>query len=632
MSEDFNDLPDLDDLFSGEDFDEPLADPEVINILFIGRRKLFDTFLATVGADPFTNFVYTKTVEDAIDHLLVDIFAIVMLDNEDPDMDLITISRIVRVNHPLARIVALSSSRRSLFIADIINHGAVDAYLPLPAQDHELLTIMTEQQAKHEIDKMLTTFVSDPPLMSAASYLLLDPSLSAREDEPVKFVGIMVAYKSVPRYSQYFEDLLAKDEILFAGYLSGITMLGQELLKSADPLKEINFGGISVIFRFYDDLQYSIFVRNLSKHNVGKAEEVITDILGELMSAHENILASTDRPTDEELVGMEAICNRFDNVNEQVIYEHETKDQGQVFKGQEVLIYGTDNKEHQKIMNYLDSKVEFRITTTSKEEEAKDFFRNTEIAVLVIDSDLNNYAVQSPLDFADFVKDEYPFTQVIYQMRDRRASSPIIRSLNSGAINYLISYRSTRKELRDWIEKGIEKSLEIRAQSESSEAGGLDAAIIAKTMIRSNAQSYLTDSTPVLGGLFISKAETPIFKRFWEPSVAELDEHMLAGLVASLESVGGEMFYDDSSIGGLELGDSNILVEHRDEFNVVFFIKNLASHNVIMIKQDLENFTDKLWELVSGAEVHQDEEFASRLDTLSNKILSDFSEKYTETE
>jgi len=622
MSEDFEDISNLDDLFSG---DEETTNPIIQNnYLFVGRKKLFDQIYPTVTSTGSINFQYVTTVDEAIDLLLVDLYALVMLDNESPTMDLMTVSRIVRVNHPLARIVALSNSRRSLFIADIINHGSVDSYIPLPIESHKLQNIIIEQQAKHDINRMLTNFVSQPPKLSSASYLLLDPSLSSNEEEPVKFVGMMIAYKSVPRYSKYFEDLLAKDEILFAGYLSGITMLGQELMKSDDPLKEINFGGISVIFRFHDEIQFSVFVRNLSKHNYLDAEEQITSVIDNLLATTVDDIESTDRPSDIALDTMDEIVEEFDRYNDEVSdLAHNQSDSA--YHGLKVMMYGTDEAEMKRIKNYLGSKVDYSIVWFTDEHKAKTYLKNEDPSVLLLDSDLVNLDVQRPLDFADFVKDEFPFTQVIYLMRDRRASSPIIRSLNSGAINYLLSYRTTRKDLNEWIHRALDKSIEIRDQSHSDEVeGSLNAALAAKTRIRQNEASYLTDNKPEFQGVFIAEEENPLFKRFWGEQSVEYNDSMLAGMVASLESVGDEMFYDHSSIGGLELGESNLLVEHREDFNFIYFISNIGSHNVELIKRHLSEFTDNLFAVIRDAEDIKSETTLASLDTKTNNIFSDF--------
>ena len=627
MSDEF-DIPDLDDLFSGEDeFSNEIDDQEQFNYLFIGRKSLFDKLVPIVQKFTDANFVCKNTIDEAIDLLLVDIYAIVMIDAEDPKVDLITLSRIVRVNHPLARIIGLSNSKRSLYITDIINHGSLDAYLPLPVNEHLLINILADQQAKHDIYRMLTKFVSQPPELSAASYLLLDPSLSSGEDQPEKFVGLMIAYQSIPRYSRYFEDLLAKDEILFAGYLSGITMLGQELLNSKDPLKEINFGGISVIFRFHEDLQFSIFVRNLSKHNVVHAEEMITKVLDELLEYAEEEIASTHRPKDSTLDQIDLIVDNFQVFNALASDKQELGERILDFSGQTVLFYGTDLEELEKMEKYLKNKVDYSTISFTEEDKAKTYLKQHDPAVLVIDSDLENLDVQHPLAFADFVKDDYPFIQVIYLIRDRRASGPIITSLNSGAINYLLSYRTPRKELAEWIDRGIGKAIEIRRESEVAIDGGLNSALAAKTKIRKSEESYLPENQPVLEGIFVAKEENPIFKIFWNEGV-DYDDHMLAGLLASLDSVSGEMFYDENDVGGIELADTNVIVKHRSDFNIVFFVKNLLSHNINIVNKYLNKYGDQLYEVIDTAESPDDDRTHAVLDTKSNNILSDFSEVF----
>jgi len=294
MSEDFDSLfsDDIDSLFENDD--SSIITIQKANILIIGTIVLYRRFKRNLDPELY-NVVHVLSIDEAVVELLQELFGMVVIDNDEESIDVVTISRVVRINHPLARIVVSSSRRGSKLVANIVNHGSVDAFLPHPSKIGFIANLVAEQIARHEISKMLTTFVSQPPKLSKASYLLLDPTLSfGDENEPVKFVGIMISYRSVPRFNKFFEEILAKDEILFSGYLSGIAMLGKELLTTKEPLKEINFGGVSVIFRFIDELQISIFMRNLTRHNYDAAESRITEILDELISEQGHELENMD--------------------------------------------------------------------------------------------------------------------------------------------------------------------------------------------------------------------------------------------------------------------------------------------------------------------------------------------------
>lgn len=630
---DEDNVPDIDSLFNIEP--QETVKSEQINALFIGTQVIYEKLSDILNSIQTINFIHVNSIDDAIDLLLRDIFAIVIIEDETPDIDVVTVSRIIQVNHPLARIVVVSRTRRSLKIADFINHGSVDAFIPKPLDPKQVISMITEQQAKHDIERMLTNFVSSPPKLSTASYLLLDPTLSYNEDEPVKFVGIMIAYNTVPRYSRFFEDLLAKDEILFAGYLSGISMLGREMLDSKEPLKEINFGGVSVIFRFHEDIQFSIFVRNISKHNFQDAESTITEVINTILLGTENYLASRDRVPRAIHEQIHKITDLFTETNAKARYKKELEKKKTSFDGQLILYYGTDLDEGEKVKAYLQRDFPCNVAITNSHDEANRLLKHPNCSVLILDSNIETIDdVQHPLDFADFARDEIPYLRVVYLMRDRRASEPIINSLNRGAINYLLPYRITRKELSDWIHRALEKVIEIRAQTTTVDgvSGSLDGAEIAKSMIRANEASYLTEEKPILDGIIISKDENPVFQIFWsDRSRISFDDTMIAGIVASLESVSGEMFFDDSTIGGFELGNANIMVQHRAEFNIAFFIENVNSQNALLINQDLPKYADRLYGVIQdNQESLKSDITAARFDTISNNIFSDFTEKYTE--
>lgn len=630
--EEFDPLGDLDSLFENEESYSQLR--ELNNILIIGSRGKYNTF-KKVLANSVENYNITQkdTLDEAIVLLLQELFAIVVIDNDHEDINPVSISRVVRINHPLARIVVVSKKRGSRLIANIINLGSVDAFLSYPINNDYVRNLFTEQLAKHEIAKMLASFVSQPPKLSKASYLLLDPSLSfADESKPVTFVGIMIVYKSVPRFTMFFEDLLAKDEILFAGYLSGVAMLGRELLTSKDPLKEINFGGISVIIRFYDDIQISIFVRNLTSHNFANAEKVILGIIQEMLDNHIRSIAAFDLIPQDSYQSIKKLSLKLADTNK----DEELPEEIVHSENLEVLLYGSDEASQERLVKFFKKKSEINITSTIIHEEAIKFLNRHNCGVVLLDSEVPS-DVEDTLIFAEHAKEIAPYIQVIFRARDRRASSPLIYALNSGFINFLIPYKLSRKQTLDWTQNALEKAVEIEAQSKSSEGieQTLDQAAIARTMIRSNLAQYDADDVPELHGIFIFKEVTPIFQIFWEyqESKIEFDGELMAGLVSSLDSVGNEMFTESAGIGGLELGGAKILVRHSEDIKVAFFVKHLDPNTSVVVDKEVSNVAFQIFKIIADENRQFDSyKIKARFDTLCNNMYSEFTERFSKIE
>ncbi len=629
--EEFDPLDDLDSLFENEESYANIAQQN--NILIIGSRGKYNT-IKKVLSNSLENYnIFQKeTLDEAIVLLLQELFAIVIIDNDREDISAISVSRVVRINHPLARVVVISKKRGSRLIANIINHGSVDAFLSYPLKEDYVSNLFAEQLAKHEIAKMLSSFVSQPPKLSKASYLLLDPTLSfGDETKPVKFVGIMIIWKSVPRFTKFYEEVLAKDEILFAGYLSGIAMLGRELISSKDPLKEINFGGISVILRFHDDLQISIFVRNLTRHNFENAEIKITEIIDELIRDNIDEISQFDLIPNKAYQNIVSICGKLKAANQ--IEELPTEINLDISENYEVLLFGNDRESQDRLVKYFDKKSGIKITSTTEHSEAIKFLNSHHCPVLLLDSNLSEDS-GDPLFFAEHAKEINPSIQVIFRARDRRASSPLIVALNSGFVNYLIPYKLSRKQTLDWSVKAMEKSIEIEEQSKSGEGidQALDQAAIARTMIRGNLEQYDVDDVPELHGIFVFKDVTPIFQVFWEyqNSKIEFDEEMMAGLVSSLDSVGGEMFTEFESIGALELGGAKIIVQHSEDIKVAFFVKHLDPNTSVVVDKFISEVAIQIFKIIAEENRQIDSyKIKARFDTLCNRMYSEFNEQFS---
>ncbi|MHA2249939.1 MAG: hypothetical protein ACXAD7_06235, partial [Candidatus Kariarchaeaceae archaeon] len=410
---------DIDSLFADEDSFQ--VDPT--KILVIGEKDTYDMFTSLV--DDTYRLYHVYNIDNAITFLLQEKFAIIFLDSDAKDMKLVEVSKAVRTNHPLARIIVYSKKPKSSQIADIINYGSVNACLVHPLTTESVYKLISEQEAKYEISKTLTSFVSQPPKLSKASYLLLDPSLSfADEDKPAKFVGLMIVSFSVPKYTKFFEDFLAQDDVLFAGYLSSITLMGRELFTNREPLKEINFGGISVIFRFHEDIQISIFVRNLTRHNVDQVEETISEIVGDIMEKTSHEFNEIEISLESEQL-ISKIAQKFEDENEKI--ESEESEPKKDYERQLILLYGSDIREQLKLLEKLEKK-NLRLKSTIVESTAIEILQNEDCGVLLLDSQIE--IGRKPLDFAEFAREIIPSIQIIFRERDMKSHDSLVQALN----------------------------------------------------------------------------------------------------------------------------------------------------------------------------------------------------------
>ncbi|MHA2169198.1 MAG: hypothetical protein ACXAB7_04820 [Candidatus Kariarchaeaceae archaeon] len=615
---------DIDSLFENEESYEV----EIPKILLIGSKETFDAFDIFLG-DAYKLF-HVYNIDNAITFLLQESFAVVILDNDAKDMKIVDVSNAVRNNHSLARIVVVTKKPKSSQIIEMVNFGSVDAILSYPLTQEGVYKVISEQDAKWSISKEVTAFITQPPKLSKASYLLLDPSLSfADENKPAKFVGIMIVSFTVPKYSKFFEDVLVQDDVLFAGFLSSIAIMGTELFANQEPLKEINFGGISVIFRFHDDIQISIFVRNLTRHNVDTVEIKIDEIVADIILLTGNVLTQVDIGDEAENT-INMISQKFINANQEALIEEpeEVKD----FENQVVLIFGSDEKAQEKLKSKLENRG-LKVRSSVIESEAIRILQQENCGVLLLDSKIE--ASRTLLDFADYAKETKPSLQIILRERDMKSAETLITALNSDLVQHIIPYKEwfgSLDRVLKWTIQGLEKSMEIEAISSGGESMEIttDHMSIARTLLRADEDSYIAESKPELHGVLITRHVESVFEHFWEYDGQKInfDQHMLAGLVASLESIGEEMFAETESVGGLELGGANVLVQHRGDFNFSYFVKNQDPNTSVLIEKEIRLFTDEFYSILSHFDLEIDK---YKLRTVADRLFDKFEELFGST-
>ncbi len=623
MSEDI----DFDSLFDDFDDLDQIPTESDDQFLFIGKRSTFDKLSSAIKEFGNYEIVFSNDTDSAINELLQHVFALVFIENDLLEFNAVTVSRIVRVNHPLARILILSKSKKSSFISDIINNGSADGFVYLPLKHAMLYNTITEQLARHDINRSIITYVKNPPKLSKQSYLLLDPSLSfGDEEQEAKFVGAMIAYESVPRYSHFFEQLLNRDEILFSGYISGISMLGQQLFKDKEPLKEINFGGISVVLKFIDSFQFLIFVRNLTVYNAERTEIIINNVVDSILNKFGKELTNPGFGGMRLSPQITKLLEVFDKHNDNITQDTPEKIE---FRTQKVVTLLESDRKRKKMVKHLSSKkYNLDIEGSTSSNEVKEMLENGIYEVLIIDSKLKGE--ETPLNFADLAKDISPYLHIIYLVRDRRTSATLVDALNRGVINFLLPYRISYKRLVKWIHKGIERAEAVRNQSGTA---GIDSklhqATIAKMMIRDSMDSFISESAPNLVTIFITKNVELVFYHTNEEE-SDVDQEMLGGIIATIDSVGSETFESEDELGKVNIGGFDIFVQHRNEYNFGFLIDNLDPNTSVLISKDVYIFSDRFFDIIK-TDKDISENMKDDLQNESKQIFQLFFKKYHES-
>ncbi|MDH5401722.1 MAG: hypothetical protein OEY49_04450 [Candidatus Heimdallarchaeota archaeon] len=601
MAEDSFD--DLDSLLEIDSFNV-----DSIPVLIIGREHLYLEISKSIPESFGYRFTHADSVNKGLDFLIQHTYALLILDAHIQGFDVIKISINIKKTQPLTRQLLLTEDTNIDFLSNIFNNGSVDAILTWPVDQNELISNFGEQEAKYSINKMVTEFVKEPPRLSKAGILLLDPSIIGDKDTPVNFVGIIIVHNTVPVYIKWFEETLAQDDILVAGYLSSITAIGDELFHADESLKEINFGGVSVIFRFHEEFQFCFLVKNLNQSNVSSAEDRIEVLLEEILSNYSSQLAN-DTLTIEEEDKLENILDAFDR-DDQLLFENYQKSKKETKETEEIpeniLIFSSDlaipelygpelesiNKESQNFQVYI----------SSIEDESIKFINSNRIGVLILDYQIR--ASRTPLDFADFSKEMDPAIQIFMISNENKINDHIIKGLNSDVIDKIFSIKTSAQEIAIHTSEGLNKAAIFRSQSKSKgEDDSLDNLAVAKMKLRKNLDDYQEEVKPELAGIIISENMNLIYDKFWESeNTVEIDKNMITGMITSLKDIGGEMFTSSEQIDGLELGGIDVFVRERQNYVFIYFVNKIKENTSVIVSKEVEEITDAYYSVLIEAE------------------------------
>ncbi|MHA2097778.1 MAG: hypothetical protein ACW99A_03750, partial [Candidatus Kariarchaeaceae archaeon] len=481
-------------------------------ILLIGRRRLGLRLRTLLSYQEGYDLFCTPKIDEAINYMLQFTFPIIMLDIEDPDLDVISISNTLKQVQNIVRIILVTQTPNLSTIKEVVNNGNIDAILPISLSDNEFLKVIKEQEARYTIDHAMTAFVSKPPTLSKASFLLLDPTLSfGDENQPLNFVGVLISYKTVSRFTHFFETTIVQDELLLSSYLASINALGEELFKNQKTVKEISFGGISVIFRFYKSIQFSFLVRNLSRHNCEKAEERIDGLIDLVIPNFGNDLMENylSEEKENDLLMLLQDFDQFDEV-EQVLFREVENYKAETFKVNQIVASFTSSWNlNEMIIQTLEQikteEMDYTLAIPENEDDLFWYLRGSNSGVIILDSKSENVLYQ-----AEYIKNASPAISIIYIHSDHLLSSTFTNGLNKDLFDYLLVQKNGDYDINELLRlclrglKTSRKMIEKALKDQNSDSQIMNP-IVAKTKLRLDVTSFDVEELPTLQGILITQ-------------------------------------------------------------------------------------------------------------------------------
>ncbi|MHA2501736.1 MAG: hypothetical protein ACXAE3_02515 [Candidatus Kariarchaeaceae archaeon] len=573
-----------------------IDEAEINDILIVGNSESsFDFSLSLQEIRSFTRVVHVIKAVDAVKLLTQEQFSIVIIDEDASDVNSVTLSRLIRDNLPLTRIVIISSHYDNDFIRDLINVGSVDALIPIPIDSFSASSIILEQYAKFQINSQLYNLVTkDPPKFSPSYYMFHDPSLDQHSTEDLEFLGMVVIYASMTKFAKFYSDSFRVDEYLITGYISAISLLGEQLFEEDSFFREINFGGLSVVMHTEGDIQFMFFFKELSKQSYQTIENEINRVI-KRMNIHYFDFLRSEKPTPDEIdEEIEIIADYFSKTHKKIV---------DFSRKLNVVYYGAQSESVNRLLRSDLEKYNFQRFTRST--EVIDYLLNYEVDILILDQ-LDEF--ESSLVLANQAKDIKPEIQTMASLRQFNSQN-LMRSLNDDFIDYVFDIDDTAEEVEKLIDDAFQQSLKIRTQllgtQPDNSENSLHRSVVTRSMLRSNDSAYRISKIPEFYGIFIMNDDFPYFRKLWPNSAGRtinFDEQLFAGFVSSMEMFSAELFESEEDFSGFKFGDITILIRQKFSFNFVYFLANVDHTNFAMIEKQLAHSSDIIHEAIMNSE------------------------------
>ncbi|MFV2015112.1 MAG: hypothetical protein ACC656_06780, partial [Candidatus Heimdallarchaeota archaeon] len=428
--------------------------PEVSNVLIVGDSDtslLLSYNLQNVAR--FSRIIHIRNPSDAITMLIMDQFSVAIIDLDTNQLDIINLSRIIKIKQPLCRIISITQTPTKPLIFNLINNGFIDSYMKVPIDDFSAQSIILEQQARYEINQTLQQFIINPPKFSPAYYLKADPSYSQTAELKFELVGLVISYETLTRYVYFRRDYLNTDEILLSGYLSAITMLGNTLF-SQSTIDSIDFGGVSAVFLSHGKLHYAFFLEKLSKNNYGQAEQFLEELTREIDFGFSDVLVSGATLEAEDTRN---INSKINNLIEQI-----SSVRGGKLASEKpiILSYGPEYLSTSVMLSDLSDK--FTIKSVINETEAFEYLYKNNVDVVLVSPVIT--LRKSNLGFAARILDISPNVQII-GINYRYSLSQLVTILNSGVISSVIYPRISPEKFEQLLFNSFESAHSIDLES-----------------------------------------------------------------------------------------------------------------------------------------------------------------------
>lgn len=216
--------------------------------------------------------ITANTIKQASKKLFEREFPVVILDYEmgidgvGQYIDGVVFSKHISNMYPQTYIIMLTGHKDFTLVKRAINEGSINYFIHKPVETKKLKSVITEAYDNYSSNAELSTILQTPQGIENAKSLLSDViSLKIMQDGSVKryeISAVIISKGSLPVYSRFFNEEIFQNftDTLFAGFMSALVMVGDEVFSMAYGVYSLRFNKITIYFKFFDDYQISFII------------------------------------------------------------------------------------------------------------------------------------------------------------------------------------------------------------------------------------------------------------------------------------------------------------------------------------------------------------------------------------
>jgi FixJ family two-component response regulator len=238
-----------------------------------------------------------NSLTDASRLLLDKEFPVILLDYElKSDIDGVVYSSYINQIYPGSFIIMLTGHQGFDLVKRAINEGSINYFLHKPIDSSALRNVIEEAFEKYKSSKKLSSFLNNPEGLDRAK-LLLDDVIRSKivtdsSSGQCEVTGLVISKGSIPVFSRFYNEEIFQSftDTLFAGFMSALVMVGDEVFSMSKGVNSLRFNEISIYFKFFQEYQISFIIFTPSDID----ENHVDQALSEFTAAIENEVTNDD--------------------------------------------------------------------------------------------------------------------------------------------------------------------------------------------------------------------------------------------------------------------------------------------------------------------------------------------------